>query len=49
MVRCCDLAGLSHSSQEGAAVLPNPYSEPSLNQTYIMPVQPAVADLLFNR
>ena len=49
LVRCCDVSSLAQSSTEGQAPLPNPYMDSSLNHTYIMHVQPAVTDLLFNR
>jgi len=49
LVRCCDVSAVSQSSVEGQPPLPNPYMDPALNHNYIMPIQPTVSDLLFNR
>ena len=53
LVRCCDVASLTqpYGGAEGAgpSALPNPYLEPALQGEPLMPLQPQVADLLFNR
>ena len=53
LVRCCDVSSLTqpYGGAEGAgpSALPNPYLEPALQGEPLMPLQPQVADLLFNR
>ncbi|XP_026291782.1 probable ubiquitin carboxyl-terminal hydrolase FAF-X isoform X3 [Frankliniella occidentalis] len=48
LIRCCDVSSKCQSSQQGQAVLPNPYVEP-LCQDFIMAVRPAEAEYLFSR
>ena len=48
LVRCCDVTSHCQSSVEGRHPLPNPYWEQSLKRP-LMPVQPEVAEILFNR
>jgi len=53
LVRCCDVSSLTQpfggTDSSGPSSLANPYMEPALQGESVMPVQPQVADLLFNR
>lgn len=44
LVRCCDVSSKAASSVQGQPPLANTMGEPSL-----MPIQPLVADILYNR
>ncbi|XP_043240414.1 probable ubiquitin carboxyl-terminal hydrolase FAF-X isoform X2 [Amphibalanus amphitrite] len=48
LVRCCDISSKMTSSQPGVAPLPNPHGDPDC-PTPIMPIQPAVDEILFTR
>ncbi len=51
LVRCCDVSSKCQSAVENQDVIvPNPYAEASCQGGEpLMPLQPAVADLLFQR
>ena len=52
LVRCCDVSCVTQSSQEGGEPTPNPYLEPTVQQSsggYIMPIPHIVAEQLFQR
>lgn len=48
LVRCCDISCKAMSSHPGQMPLWNPYGDPQCPE-YIMPIQSAVADLLFGK
>lgn len=49
LIRCCDLSKIQSSSvQNNAQPLPNPYGDPACGQEYLMPIQPAAAELIFS-
>ena len=51
LIRCCDVSAKTQSSQAQSNVmpLPNPYGDKDCQSEYIMPIQPAAADILFVR
>ena len=50
LIRCCDVSSKCQSSFEGKPPAPNPYIEQSCSQSGpIMPIQPQVAELVFQR
>lgn len=44
LIRCCDISSKASSSVSGQAPLPNTLGEPAL-----IPIQPQVADILYNK
>lgn len=44
LIRCCDVSSKTCSSVPGEPTLPNSFGEPPL-----MPIQPQVAEILYNR
>ncbi|KAJ8679779.1 hypothetical protein QAD02_015566 [Eretmocerus hayati] len=51
LIRCCDVSARAQSSnaQNNGQPLPNPYGDPACAVEYLMPIQPAAADILFSR
>ncbi|KAK6644525.1 hypothetical protein RUM43_000792 [Polyplax serrata] len=49
LVRCCDLSSRTQNSNASAQPLPNPFCDPQCSSSYLIPVQPEVAELLFGK
>ncbi|XP_035221479.1 probable ubiquitin carboxyl-terminal hydrolase FAF-X isoform X2 [Stegodyphus dumicola] len=47
LIRSCDVSCKTQSSH-GGATLPNPFVGDNIYQEYLMPIQPEVADILYN-
>jgi ubiquitin carboxyl-terminal hydrolase 9/24 len=51
LIRCCDVSSRAQSSDidNNVQPLPNPYGDPACGQDYLMPIQPAAAEIIFSR
>ncbi|XP_076338950.1 ubiquitin carboxyl-terminal hydrolase 9X-like isoform X1 [Tachypleus tridentatus] len=49
LVRCCDVSCKTQSSVQENQPLPNPHAGDQVCANYIMPIQPQVADILYNK
>lgn len=49
LVRCCDVSAKTHSCQPNTPPLPNVHMGDQICQEYLMPIQPHVAAILYNK